>query len=65
VLLLDFFILAILMGLEWNLKVVLICSSVDHLFKSFAAMWRKGNIPPFLVGVQTCTTTLEINLAVS
>lgn len=30
-----------------------------------ARMWRTGNIPPLLVAVQTCTTTLEINLAVS
>jgi hypothetical protein len=28
-------------------------------------MWSKGNTPPFLVGVPTCTTTLEINLAFS
>lgn len=24
----------------------------------------KGNTPPFLVGVQTCTTTMEINMVV-
>jgi hypothetical protein len=28
-------------------------------------MWSKGKTPPLLVGVQTCTTTLEINLVVS
>ena len=28
-------------------------------------MWSKGNIPLLLVRVQTCTTTLEINLVVS
>jgi hypothetical protein len=28
-------------------------------------LWKKGNTPPLLVGLQTCTTTLEINLAVS
>jgi hypothetical protein len=27
-------------------------------------MWRKRNTPPLLVGVSTCTTTLEINLVV-
>jgi hypothetical protein len=27
-------------------------------------MWRKGNTPPLLVGLQTGTTTLEINLQV-
>jgi hypothetical protein len=27
-------------------------------------MWRKGNTPPLLVGLQTGTTTLEINLEV-
>jgi hypothetical protein len=26
-------------------------------------MWRKRNTPPFLVGLQAGTTTLEINLA--
>ena len=29
-----------------------------------ARMWRKRNTPPFLVGLQACTTTLEISLAV-
>jgi hypothetical protein len=28
-------------------------------------MWSKENTPPLLVGAQTSTTTLEINLAVS
>ena len=28
-------------------------------------MWSMGNMLPLLVGVQTCTTTLEINLAFS
>jgi hypothetical protein len=27
-------------------------------------MRRKGNTPPLLVGLQACTTTLEISLAV-
>ena len=27
-------------------------------------VWRKGNTFPFLVGLQTCTTPLEINLVV-
>jgi hypothetical protein len=27
-------------------------------------MWRKMNTPPLLVGLQACTTTLEIRLAV-
>jgi hypothetical protein len=27
-------------------------------------MWRKRNTPPLLVGLQTGTTTLEINLAI-
>ena len=30
-----------------------------------ARMWRKSNTPPLLVGLQTGTTTLKINLAVS
>jgi hypothetical protein len=29
-----------------------------------ARMWRKRNIPPLLAGLQACTTTLEIILAV-
>jgi hypothetical protein len=28
-------------------------------------MWSKGNTPPLLVGVESCTATLEIGLAVS
>jgi hypothetical protein len=27
-----------------------------------ARMWRKRNTPPLLVGLQACTTTLEISL---
>ena len=27
-------------------------------------MWQKGNTPPLLVGMQTCTDTLEISLIV-
>jgi hypothetical protein len=30
-----------------------------------ARMWIKENTPPLLVGVPTCTTTIEISLAVS
>ena len=30
-----------------------------------ARMWSEENIPPLLVGVQTCTDTLGINLVVS
>jgi hypothetical protein len=29
-----------------------------------ARMWRKKNIPPLLVKLQACTTTLEISLVV-
>jgi hypothetical protein len=29
-----------------------------------ARMWRKRNTPPFVVGLQVATTTLEISLAV-
>jgi hypothetical protein len=29
-----------------------------------ARMWRKRNTPPLLVGLQTCSTTLEINLVI-
>ena len=28
-------------------------------------MWNKGNTPPLLVGVQTCTATLEISMVIS
>jgi hypothetical protein len=27
-------------------------------------MWRKRNTPPLLVELQTCTTTLEVSLAI-
>ena len=29
-----------------------------------ARIWRKRNTPPLLVGLQACTTTLEVSLAV-
>ena len=28
-------------------------------------MWGKGNAPPLLMGVQTCTATLEISVTIS
>jgi hypothetical protein len=30
-----------------------------------ARLWNKGNTPPLLLGVKTCTTSLEIHLALS
>ena len=32
---------------------------------TLAKMWSKGSSPSLLIGVQACTTTLEINLVVS
>ena len=28
-------------------------------------IWGEGNVPPLLVGVKTCTTALEISMAIS
>ena len=44
VLLPEFFILAILIGARWNLRVILICISLmtkdfEHFFKCFSAIW--------------------------
>ncbi len=40
----EFLILAILTGVKWNLRVVLICTAlmtkdVDHYFRCFSAIW--------------------------
>ena len=35
------------------------------LNKILVNLWRKRNTPPLLVGLQACTTTLEVNLEVS
>jgi hypothetical protein len=39
-------------------------SGIFRLQDMLARMWRKRNTPPLLVGLQTGTTTLEINLEV-
>ena len=44
---LEFLILAILTGLRWNLKVVLICISliiktIEHVFRYFSAIWHSS-----------------------
>ena len=43
-------------------QAVCVHPTVPHMLVS---MWNKENTPLLLVGVQTCTITLEINLAVS
>jgi hypothetical protein len=39
-------------------------SRISKVIKMLARMWRKRNTPPLLVGLQTCTITLEVSLAV-
>jgi hypothetical protein len=63
VLLSEFFILAILIGVRWNLRVVLICISLitkdfEHFFKCFSAIRDSSvvnslfsSIPHFLIGL--------------
>jgi hypothetical protein len=36
----------------------------DDILQILARMWRKRNTPPRLVGLQACTTTLELSLEV-
>jgi hypothetical protein len=60
----EFFILAILTGVRWNIRLVLICISlmikdVDHFFfKCFSALWYSSvenslfsSVPHFLMGL--------------
>jgi hypothetical protein len=46
------------------IKIVKIKTLSDRSFWEGCGS-RKGNTPPLLMGVQTCITTLEINLVVS
>ena len=61
----EFLILAILTGVRWNLRVILICISlmikdVEHFFRCFSAIWVSSaehslfsSVPQFLIGVQS------------
>lgn len=40
-------------------------SNIKYLGVTLTKNVKQGSIPPLLVGVQTCTITLEINLVVS
>jgi hypothetical protein len=58
----EFFILAILTGVRWNLRVVLICISlvtkdVEQFFRCFSTIWHSlvenslfSSVPHFLIG---------------
>jgi hypothetical protein len=46
------------------IRTAKIKNSCDSICWYRMEMWRKGNFPPLLVRLQTCTT-LKINLAVS
>jgi|UPI00000E97A0 hypothetical protein len=59
----EFFILALLTGVKWNLSVVLICLSlmikdVEHFFRCFSVIWYSSvenslfsSVPHFLMGL--------------
>lgn len=59
----EFLILAILTGVRWNLRVVLICISlmtknVEHFFRCFSAIWHYSDVnslfssePHFVIGL--------------
>ena len=39
-------------------------AKIKNLSDILVRMWRKRNTPPLLVGLQACTTALEISLTV-
>jgi hypothetical protein len=59
----EFLILAILTGVRWNLRLVLICISLmikdaEHFFRCFSAIWYSSgenslfsSVPHFLIGL--------------
>jgi hypothetical protein len=60
----EFLILAILTGVRWNLRVVLICISlmikdVEHFFRCFSAIWYSSG-ENFLFSSATFLLTLDL-----
>jgi hypothetical protein len=51
--------------IKTTLKFHLIPIRISKIQNMLARMWSKGNTSSLLVGLQTCTTTLEIKLKFS
>lgn len=51
--------------MRFHLTIITMANIKNQVTAHVLRMWKKRNIPRLLIGMETGTTTLEINLAIT